>query len=78
MSKSESSPLRQLPRLLDRAGVAEHLAVSERHVRRFVAERRIPYVKWPAPLGSRSHPVRRVARRTSASTWGVGGRRRRS
>lgn len=37
---------RRLPRLLDIAGVAEHLAVSERHVRRLVAERRIPYVKW--------------------------------
>lgn len=37
---------RRLPRLLDIAGVAEHLAVSERHVRRLVADRRIPYVKW--------------------------------
>jgi len=37
---------RRLPRLLDIAGVAEHLAVSERHIRRLVAERRIPYVKW--------------------------------
>jgi excisionase family DNA binding protein len=35
-----------LPRLLDIAGVAEHLAVSEQHIRRLVAERRIPYVKW--------------------------------
>ena len=32
---------RRLPRLLDIAGVAEHLAVSERHVRRLVAERRL-------------------------------------
>jgi excisionase family DNA binding protein len=39
------SPSR-IPRLLDIAGVAEHLAVSERHIRRLVAERRIPYVKW--------------------------------
>lgn len=37
---------RRLPRLLDIAGVAEHLAVSERHVRRLVPEPRIPYVKW--------------------------------
>jgi excisionase family DNA binding protein len=36
----------RLPRLLDIAGVAEHLAVNERHIRRLVAERRIPYVKW--------------------------------
>jgi excisionase family DNA binding protein len=35
-----------LPKLLDIAGVAEHLGVSERHVRRLVAERRIPFIKW--------------------------------
>ncbi|MCA1841799.1 MAG: helix-turn-helix domain-containing protein [Actinobacteria bacterium] len=37
---------RPLPRLLDIAGIAEHLAVSERHIRRLVTERRIPYLKW--------------------------------
>ena len=36
----------QLPTLLDIAGVADHLGVTERHVRRLVAERRIPFVKW--------------------------------
>ena len=36
----------QLPRLVDICEVAEHLGVSVRHVRRLVAERRIPYVKW--------------------------------
>lgn len=36
----------QLPTLLDIAEVADHLGVSVRHVRRLVAERRIPYVKW--------------------------------
>jgi len=36
----------QLPRLLDIEGVAEHLGVSVRHVRRLVAERRIPFIKW--------------------------------
>ena len=36
----------RLPRLLDIGGVAEHLGVTERHVRRLVAERRIPFVKW--------------------------------
>jgi excisionase family DNA binding protein len=35
-----------LPHLLDIGGVAEHLGVSVRHVRRLVYERRIPYVKW--------------------------------
>jgi excisionase family DNA binding protein len=46
MTKPDSPPPRRLPRLLDLTGVAEHLAVNERHVRRLVAERRIPYVKW--------------------------------
>lgn len=36
----------RLPRLLDIEGVAEHLGVSVRHVRRLVAERRIPFIKW--------------------------------
>jgi excisionase family DNA binding protein len=36
----------QLPRLVDIGEVADHLGVSVRHVRRLVAERRIPYVKW--------------------------------
>jgi len=46
MPNPDNVSSRRLPRLLDIAGVAEHLAVSERHVRRLVAERRIPYVKW--------------------------------
>lgn len=33
-------------RLVAVADVAELLGVSERHVRRLVFERRIPYVKW--------------------------------
>ncbi len=37
---------RSLPILLDLDGVAEHLGVTPRHVRRLVAERRIPFVKW--------------------------------
>ncbi len=35
-----------LPRLVDIHEIAGHLGVSVRHVRRLVAERRIPYVKW--------------------------------
>jgi excisionase family DNA binding protein len=37
---------RSLPMLLDLDGIAEHLGVTPRHVRRLVAERRIPFVKW--------------------------------
>ena len=35
-----------LPTLLDITNVADHLGVDVRHVRRLVAEGRIPYVKW--------------------------------
>jgi len=35
-----------LPRLLNIAELAERLGVTERHVRRLVAERRIPFIKW--------------------------------
>lgn len=35
-----------LPRLLDVPGLAAHLGVKERHIRRLIAERRIPYIKW--------------------------------
>ncbi len=36
----------EVPRLLDVAELAERLGVTERHVRRLVAERRIPFLKW--------------------------------
>lgn len=36
--------------LLDINGAAEYLGVSVRHVRRLVAERRIPYIKWGSVL----------------------------
>jgi excisionase family DNA binding protein len=32
--------------LIDIHGVAEQLGVSERHIRRLVFERRIPFIKW--------------------------------
>jgi excisionase family DNA binding protein len=35
-----------LPELLDVEGVAEALGVNVRYVRRLVAERRIPFIKW--------------------------------
>ena len=34
-----------LPKLLDITELAEHLGTSQRHLRRLIAERRIPYVK---------------------------------
>lgn len=36
----------ELPNLLDVAELAAHLGVTERHVRRLIAERRVPYVRW--------------------------------
>jgi excisionase family DNA binding protein len=35
-----------LPHLLTIDQLAEHLGVSPHHVRRLVAERRVPYVRW--------------------------------
>lgn len=35
-----------LPRLLDVPGLAAHLGVKERHIRRLIAERRVPFIKW--------------------------------
>ncbi len=35
-----------LPRLLTIPELAEHLGVTDRHIRRLISERRIPYVKW--------------------------------
>jgi excisionase family DNA binding protein len=35
-----------LPRLLDVPSLAAHLGVKERHIRRLIAERRIPFIKW--------------------------------
>ena len=32
--------------LIDLPAVAERLGVNQRHIRRLVAERRIPFVKW--------------------------------
>lgn len=35
----------EIPVLLDQFALAAHLGITERHVRRLVAERRIPFVK---------------------------------
>ena len=44
MAKPVSSPGRSALMNIDQA--AERLGVSVRHMRRLVAERRIPFVKW--------------------------------
>jgi excisionase family DNA binding protein len=36
--------------LLDIASVADRLGVTVRHIRRLVAERRIPFIKWGSIL----------------------------
>lgn len=33
-------------RLVDLPAVADHLGVTERHIRRLVAEQRVPFYKW--------------------------------
>ncbi|MGO9912444.1 MAG: helix-turn-helix domain-containing protein [Acidimicrobiales bacterium] len=40
-----TAPEGSIPTLLDAASLAERLGITERHVRRLVAERRIPFVK---------------------------------
>ena len=44
MAQSASATVR--PALMNIDQVAERLSVSVRHMRRLVAERRIPFVKW--------------------------------
>jgi excisionase family DNA binding protein len=44
VAQSTSAPVR--PALMNIEQVAERLGVSVRHMRRLVAERRIPFVKW--------------------------------
>lgn len=34
-----------LPKLLDISELAEHLGTSQRHIRRLIADRRVPYLK---------------------------------
>lgn len=46
MPPSEQASVTELPRLVDINTLARHLGVNVRHIRRLVAERRIPYIKW--------------------------------
>jgi excisionase family DNA binding protein len=45
MTTTKTSPS-ELPHLLTVTCLAEHLGVDVRHIRRLVAERRIPFIKW--------------------------------
>lgn len=45
MATTTTNP-RELPHLLTVTALAEHLGVDVRHIRRLVAERRIPFIKW--------------------------------
>ena len=49
MTPTRSTPA-NLPYLVDIPTLAAHLGVGVRHVRRLVAERRIPYVKIGYPV----------------------------
>jgi len=42
MSDADRTPLT----LVDLTAIAERLGVNQRHIRRLVAERRIPFLKW--------------------------------
>ena len=42
----QSAKVSALPNLMSIEEVAEHLGVTVRHIRRLVAERRIPFLKW--------------------------------
>jgi excisionase family DNA binding protein len=48
MSKSAAVPRRSGRPLLDFEGAAEYLGLSERYMRRLVAEKRIPHIKMSA------------------------------
>ena len=60
MPATNPAPVRQeLPDLVDITAIASHLGVEVRHVRRLVAERRIPYIK----PGSTDRLIRRASAR---------------
>jgi excisionase family DNA binding protein len=46
MTTARTASEGHLPELLDINELARHLGVNVRHVRRLVAERRIPFIKW--------------------------------
>ncbi|MEY2474009.1 MAG: hypothetical protein QOK28_3338 [Actinomycetota bacterium] len=46
MTTTSSAARNKVPDLLDITELADHLGVNVRHVRRLIAERRIPFIKW--------------------------------
>ena len=73
MSRQSQKNSVELPQLLDLTAVAKVLDVEPRHVRRLVAERRIPFVKWghllrfdPVEIKAWLDEVRTPARRPVA------------
>ena len=46
IAPTTTATVHELPVLLTIEDVATHLGVTVRHVRRLVAERRIPFIKW--------------------------------
>jgi excisionase family DNA binding protein len=46
IAPTATATVHELPVLLTIEDVAAHLGVTVRHVRRLVAERRIPFIKW--------------------------------
>jgi len=69
---SASSVPTPLPRLLTIEQIADHLGVSVRHVRRLVAERRIPFVKWGHLLRFDPAKGQRLARCPTGGADGAG------
>jgi excisionase family DNA binding protein len=74
----DSRPAEQ-PALLDIHGIAHRLGVTERHIRRLVAERRIPCVKWghllrfdPAEIDRWLDSNRRPAMQSIGELWRSG------
>lgn len=62
----------ELPHLLTVTALAEHLGVDVRHIRRLVAERRIPFIKWGHLL--RFDPAE-IAQWIDQNRWRPGGPR---
>lgn len=60
----------RLPHLIDVPTLAEHLGVTEAHVRRLVHRRRIPFIRWGRFL---RFDVAAVDRFIEESTTSVGG-----